>query len=337
VSRSIQSLVDAAPEHSHHLLASGADMKASWTRNFASRTLLTGGVLNRSMKLRKAVREGSHQVVHAHSSWAGVYARLLPLHAEVVYQPHCYATEMSVGPRRAVFAAAERILGLRRQTVVVLSRREERLAARYSPRARRRFVPNTPSIETVPLRHGVTREQRSATATRTVVTAGRLSAQKDPSFFAAVATRVRAVRPTVRFVWIGGGSSAWSEVLSEAEVDITGWVEPRTLSDYLDAGDLYLHSAAWEGFPLSVLDASARGLPVLVRAIPAFEGTLIQQVQTVEAAAAAVLKLLNSDSELESNAVATRDALSEMSPRLQKEAISSLYRELASAVTQLKG
>jgi glycosyltransferase involved in cell wall biosynthesis len=48
----------------------------------------------------------------------------------------------------------------------------------------------------------------------------------------------------------------------------------------LDGADYYVHSASYEGFPISILDAAARGLPVIARSIDALTGSEAYQVKT---------------------------------------------------------
>ena len=43
---------------------------------------------------------------------------------------------------------------------------------------------------------------------------------------------------------------------------------PAAVRDRLTAAQLYLHTAAWEGGPVSTVEAASLGLPVLARGIP---------------------------------------------------------------------
>ena len=144
VSRAMNSIVGAATSHEHFLVYRGTDTPVE---NFAVANQLPGGFIQRCKALKEAVDTLKPDIVHAHSSWAGVYSRVQGLGVPVVYQPHCYASEMSSGLKSAVFYAAERILGRRTAGVAVLSPREQFLASRLSPNARHVRVPNTPSLD----------------------------------------------------------------------------------------------------------------------------------------------------------------------------------------------
>jgi glycosyltransferase involved in cell wall biosynthesis len=53
-----------------------------------------------------------------------------------------------------------------------------------------------------------------------------------------------------------------------AGVEVTGWTAPEAAAQRVASAQLYLHSAAWEGGPLSTIEAATLGTPVLARDIP---------------------------------------------------------------------
>ena len=107
-----------------------------------------------------------------------------------------------------------------------------------------------------------------------VVTLGRICAQKDPLYFAEAAEhyRYRGIRT---WVWIGGPSeddkkaTEYVERLNEAGVTITGWLPRDEALTWLSLAHVYVHTAAWEGNPMTIYEAAVRGLPVIARNIPA--------------------------------------------------------------------
>ena len=52
---------------------------------------------------------------------------------------------------------------------------------------------------------------------------------------------------------------------------MTGWLSRSQALGWLASADVYVHTAAWEGLPVSVLEAAALGLPIVARRIPALE------------------------------------------------------------------
>jgi glycosyltransferase involved in cell wall biosynthesis len=97
---------------------------------------------------------------------------------------------------------------------------------------------------------------------------GRLVAQKRPFEFLRIAKALQRRLPAARFVWVGDGELAESwrgAIAHEGLADViscVGW--QQDVSSYLFAGDLLLHVAQFEGFPLGVIEAMAAGLPCAI-------------------------------------------------------------------------
>ena len=268
-------------------------------------------------RLRLVVREERPDIVHAHSSWAGLYARIANLKTPIVYQPHCYAFDdpSRSAPGRAAIRGVEAMLARRTSVTVALTAHEERLAIGLAPGSRVDQIPNIsrvePKISWTP-----------APDSRTIVMVGRVAPQKDPEFFARIAESVRAAYPEVEFTWVGSGDARLTERLEDAGVHVTGWVPQQEVHRMLSTAFLYLHTASYEGFPLTVLDAAAIGSPILVRSIPSFEGMGLEMVRDVEEASNYVMRLLSNGGTDE-----LRSANAYLNARSTKEAmISALSR-----------
>jgi glycosyltransferase involved in cell wall biosynthesis len=216
-------------------------------------------------RLRVKVRDERPDVVHLHSSFAGAARAVLPRSVGVVYSPHCYAMERRdvPGPVRLGFGLAEFALGRRRhQVTVAVSPREAAISARLNRR-------NPAVVALNPSPFGREARHQRLWSEREVVMVGRISAQKDPAMFARVAHACRDLG--CRFVWIGDGAPAGRRTLAGEGVEVTGWADPGAVRDRLAGAALYLHSAAWEGGPVSTIEAAALGVPVLARRIPSME------------------------------------------------------------------
>jgi glycosyltransferase involved in cell wall biosynthesis len=81
--------------------------------------------------------------------------------------------------------------------------------------------------------------------------------------FAEVARQVSS--QVAEFVWIGGGSAeAEAELRRSPNVAVTGWIPREEALERLAEADVYLQTSQWEGMPLSVIEAMAAGIPVVV-------------------------------------------------------------------------
>ena len=256
--------VVATPEIEHHLLhAVRPDFADDGEfARFASVQDLSRQPLRAASQIRRAVREISPGVVHAHSSLAGVMVRSSLRNRKpvrIVYTPHGFASERRdvSSPARWAFAAAEWALAWNTDAVAACSRREEMIAGRRRT-ASVVFVPNVADPDLAALRSTPTRGR--------VVGLGRLAAQKDPDFFLATVEALRDEGESIDPVWIGGGSPHLAAALVEGGIRVTGWLPRRAALERLAAAAVYLHTSAWDAGPMALLEATAIGVPSVAHA-----------------------------------------------------------------------
>lgn len=271
----VRDYIGHTPDVSHIILSPFSQGRPNpiWDGLAADHRALGQGTVARIGAVRAAVRTLRPDAVHAHSSFSGLYARTAcsASRQRVVYSPHCFKFDDPDANRwlRKATLLAERLLARRTSVFAVLSPHEESLARSLGGSEKAVIVPNTPTLPTRERRpHHVGRRFR-------VGMIGRLALQKDPDFFRSIKRMVDAENADIDWVWIGDGDDAFRARLESDSVEVTGWLPSQRLVEELDRLDLYVHSAAYEGFPLSVLDAAARRIPVFARRIPALEGTPI--------------------------------------------------------------
>jgi len=269
----VQTYLDNSPPGVSHIVITpfeNGEPPKHWIGHNCDLVDLGMGHLARIKRLRLTIKALRPSAVHAHSSFSGLYARLSTSSQRtqpVIYSPHCFAFERTDQSRllRFVYRSIERLLARNTHVVAACSRREAEIALNSLPRLSGRAVaiPNIRSIYPA-----------NATAwpggQLVVGMIGRISPQKSPSTYVDLVERLRAAQPQVRGLWLGDGPPAERNKLKDRGVEISGWLSPAKLREQLISCDLYIHSAAWEGFPIAVLDAHAAGLPILVRQIGAF-------------------------------------------------------------------
>lgn len=117
-----------------------------------------------------------------------------------------------------------------------------------------------------------------------IIGVGRLVPQKKPFDFLRIATELQRSVPSVRFLWVGDGDlmDQWNSAVAQNGltdvVSCTGWCDDPT--PYFLAGDLLLHVARFEGFPLALIEAMSLGLPCavtrdLIEEIPMLAGSVL--------------------------------------------------------------
>jgi hypothetical protein len=140
---------------------------------------------------------------------------------------------------------------------------------------------------------------------------------------------IRASGVEVAPVWMGGGRVEDVTRLERAGVDVTGWIPHAEVGSRLVQSDVYLHTAAWEGFLLAVLEAVQAGVPTLVRPIAAFG--VVPDALTLEGGLEAMVASRLAGPQAfaawaERNVSRWSERLKEHTPARQRAALAEAYR-----------
>lgn len=279
VAAAVRDYVRALPECEHHLvcrLRPEADtLHSDWVQEFRSVHRIEAGHIGAAKFVRSTIAQLKPDVVHAHSSYAGVWARTALVGAgkiRCVYTPHAWAfdrEDKSTAERRA-YRAVERSLSRRTDVLAGCSRAETQEARKWGGNLKAVYVPNV-APDTQQEIHGSPARDWTQNSGPLLVGSGRLTMQKDPQWFARVVASLRQAGHPVRALWVGGGDDAIQAELIAQQIEVTGWVDPTTVLRRLAEADLYVHTARWEGFPITVLEAARLNRPMAVRGIRAFD------------------------------------------------------------------
>lgn len=309
------------PQDVHLLIGVGKDLESD-ADTFALVEPLPSNPVQAIKKIQIATRNLAPDIIHAHSSWGGFYARAIPIACPIIYQPHCYAFEASTRSRvaRAAFWVAEHLVSYRTSSVLTLSQREKDLATQLNAKVPALYLPNVPTLPALSREVADARQPNNS-----VYMIGRIAPQKDPRFFLSVAEHVRRQTDNVEFVWIGDGEKKQIENLERSGVRVTGWLSSDAMAEELATAGVYLHSASYEGFPLSVLDAASQGVPIVARSIPCFAGTPLLQAGTSRELAAHVVEILASQPARSSVSHRGYELLECMNEQAQRDALNLAY------------
>jgi glycosyltransferase involved in cell wall biosynthesis len=297
--------------------------------------------------LVRLLRRRRYDLVHLHSSKAGVLGRLAgPLAgAPTVYTPHCFPFIQGFSARRdRVATAVERTLApLTAATICVCEwERGEALRRKVGTPARLRVVHNgcapcpaeiEPDADLLALRG----DGRLAAALC------HLRPQKSVETLIGAAPRFLESSPEARLAIVGDGPDrAGLErlagslgLLGHPRFAMVGFRAPA--ARYLAAMDLYVLPSAWEAFPIGVLEAQACGVPQVAtdvggtrEAVDDATGRLVP-ARDPGGLAAAMTELLTERALLEAMGQASRERHAERFTveRMLGET-AHLYRELLS-------
>ncbi len=203
-------------------------------------------------EVRRIAKEIQPDIIHLHSSKAGVVGRIAFNGKDVplFYTPHGYSFLMeNYRPmKRRMFHLIERLCAKRNCTTISCSYGEHQESLKLTNKAE--YVNN--GINTVDL-DGMLKRVEKTEHPFTVFTLGRICYQKNPRLFNAIAESM----PEVRFIWIGDGELR-DELISH-NIEITGWVERETALSISVNADVFLLTSLWEGMPISLLESMYMG------------------------------------------------------------------------------
>jgi glycosyltransferase involved in cell wall biosynthesis len=124
------------------------------------------------------------------------------------------------------------------------------------------------------------------------IAAGRTVPQRRPD---ACARILSTLAPIAESRWVGGGGGAEGEpgraALATAAIPVTGWLPRAEMLGEMASATAYLHWTAWDGQPLSILEAMAFDAVVVASDIAANREIVgVGQTCATEAQAAALLR-----------------------------------------------
>ncbi|TEB09726.1 glycosyltransferase family 4 protein [Pelotomaculum propionicicum] len=243
-------------------------------------------------KLYALIKKGAFDIVHCHSSKAGVLGRLAAYFAGV---PKIYFTAHGWGineyqsrPVRFFYTWAERLAGVVSTGVVCVSEsdllkgRNLRLAANDKLKVIYNGMPEPRPKE------GVLRGELNIRKEDIVIgSVARLAPQKDPLFLLEVAGRMitspdnNQDRGRVYFVIIGDGPlrSRCEEFVNlknlQGSVFLMGAREDA--AELLRDFDVFVLFSRWEGLPLTIIEAMLAGRPVVASAVGGVSEMVVDQ------------------------------------------------------------
>lgn len=306
VTSAINTYVKHSAQFDHYLFACVRNDDTTGEENdgnFKKSYLVTRSLLA-LFRLRTLIIKLDPDVIHLHSSYAGFFGRLMPFipKKKIVYTPHAFAfLRKQNAVVLGVYFLIEKLLAYRTQVIAGCGRDEMLISQGLISKAQTFELINIcdPIVLDV--------DEKVKGTLPVVAMLGRVSDQKGYDYFVNVARKLNGL---ANFVWIGGGDCEGEELLRLAGVDVTGWAARSKVVKKLSQVDLYFHSAAWDGFPVSVLEAAALDIPIVLRRIGPFVAEGLNTVESIDDAVSEISDFIKSKpvalSRAEGNSIAIK-------------------------------
>jgi glycosyltransferase involved in cell wall biosynthesis len=289
--------------------------------------------------LRRIVADVDPDVVHLHSSKAGLAGRLaLRGRRPTVFQPHAWSFDAVTGAVRSASLLWERLGARWAHAVICVSEAERTAGETAGIRGRWHVVPNgvdlatfTPSgrvgLEAARTRLGLGPEP-------TVVCVGRLCRQKGQDLLLDAWTGIRRVVPDARLELVGDGPDH-RELAGRELSGVTLHGRRSDVPDWYAAADVVALPSRWEGMSLAVLEALASGASVVAADVtgvresaPPTHTGLVPPDDPAALAAAIVTRLLDPALRATEGRTAAAHVAAHHSLRTTCEAIAAVYEHV---------
>lgn len=215
------------------------------------------GDLSAIHDIKRCIKEEKPDVVHIHSTKAGIDARvgLIGCNVKKYYTPHGFSflRKDHNAFKHIILWAMESILAKMCDGIIACGENEYEEAKKLTKKAY--LIENGLDTNFV---DRASKNAENKDHNYTVYTAGRIGPQKNPELFNEIASRL----PNYKFVWVGEGDDR--NLLTSSNIEITGLLSRceviRTTKNY----DCYLSTSRWEGLPIALMEAMYLGKKCVV-------------------------------------------------------------------------
>ncbi len=288
----IENIVRANPQHEHSLLwASHSDAPDPSKDQLFSLSQngikWDGNLAIKCLQLRKVIKKTKPDLVHCHSSIAGLLGRLFNQRSIIWYSPHCFAfqrLDISITKRR-LFSLAEKILSLRTGVFVAHWPVEIKLMKELNSKVPIAFIPII-KFQEYELCNEMVKKNRIR-----IICVGRFRPQKDPHMFIEIAQRFK--NTDLEFTWVGSLSAEDCSLLDSLGIKYSQWLDSEQLAAVYTDSWLTLVTSAWESGPLTFYESISHGTPVLARDIEALEWLNVTKFKTIDEACWQIQNMLD--------------------------------------------
>jgi glycosyltransferase involved in cell wall biosynthesis len=213
--------------------------------------------LKSTFKLYKELKKLKPDVIHLHSSKAGVLGRVAAFFLfkkkKVFYTPHGYSflrADISKFNKSLFWFIEKSFQIIFGGTTIACGDTEYEISKKIGKSYLVRNGINVQEIKT--------NNTENNNQVLTIGIVARITFARNPKLFNKIALQ----NPNVNFVWIGDGDMR--EYLTADNIRITGWMLNNSdVMKELNKIDIYIQTSLWEGLPIAVLEAMAMEKPVI--------------------------------------------------------------------------
>ncbi|MFN3309581.1 MAG: glycosyltransferase family 4 protein [Anaerolineales bacterium] len=232
------------------------------------------------LKIFFVLRRNQYSIIHTHSSKAGILGRLaaklagtpIIIHTIHGWSFHDYMPHW----RKRLFIALEKIAARFTHRLIVVTQKDihkglqQGIGSPDQYQLIRSAIPLEEFIDTPPSRNSLREELGIPLEAPVIGTVGRLSPQKNPFDWLAIAAQIAVQEPNCFFLMVGDGPlrNQVKQRIDDLHLNnrfiLTGL--RRDVPQLLDSMDVFLLTSLWEGLPRVIPQAMCREVPIVAYA-----------------------------------------------------------------------
>lgn len=229
------------------------------------------------LEVNKIFKQIKPDIVYLHSSKAGAIGRIalaFNFRTKILYNAHGWYFNAQISDKKKrIFALIEKILALKTNKIINISKSEYESALKYKIAPKRKVCIIENGIDFTKFKNNdknreETRKKYNIKEDEILIgVVGRLSEQKDPMTMIKAFELVNKEKNNTKLIYVGSGELE-EEVKQYAKeknildrVIITGWV--NNVEQYIPAFDIAVLPSKWEGFGLVLVEYMACDKPIV--------------------------------------------------------------------------
>ncbi|HYI46249.1 MAG TPA: glycosyltransferase [Actinomycetota bacterium] len=222
--------------------------------------------------LRRIVDRVRPDIVHLHSSKAGVAGRLRALGPRTIFQPHGWSWDAVEGATALAVRRWERFAAPRSDLLICVSREERERGESAGLVAHWRVIENAVDLDEFSFQSEEdrvrARAQLGLSRAPIAVCVGPLRYQKGQDLLVDAWAHVKVAEPEAKLVLVGDGPEREQVAELAGGMGVVFAGHQEKVVPWLAAADLVVIPSRWDGLSLSLLEAMASGRSVVATDVP---------------------------------------------------------------------
>ncbi|OBP11909.1 MULTISPECIES: glycosyltransferase [unclassified Pseudomonas] len=227
------------------------------------------GVIRASHEISRIYNSLTPDIIHAHSTFSGIYARFKKSSFKLIYTPHAWSFLKKDSPyiSRKIYSLIERTLSRRTSIITCMSLEEiEEAIIRGIPKEKLRLIyTGVPKLD-------ITLNPVRTSGAIKIGFFGRLDYQKG---FDILLSAAKNLAPHIQIHIFGEAVRGGVPSSPHDRFQYHGWIEQKQVSSAMQEMDIILIPSRWEGFALTPLEAMRAGRGVIISKSSSLPETVI--------------------------------------------------------------